>query len=125
MDNEQHELDVAIARWANAEREGDVATLDELLTDDFVGVGPRGFRLDKRSWLQRYESGDLVNDRFELSDLEIRHYGDSAVVDGLVAQETRYRGNANPGTFRCTLVLSASEQGWRLTTAQLSGPADG
>jgi ketosteroid isomerase-like protein len=117
MNNEPHELDVAIARWAKAERESDVADLDDLLTDDFVGIGPRGLRLDKRSWLQRYESGDLLNDRFELSDLEMRHYGSTAVVNGLVAQETRYRGNANPGMFRFTLAAVGSSE--RLSDVQI------
>lgn len=47
-------------RWADAERRGDVEALDALLTDDFSAVGPYGFVLDKKRWLDRYVSGGLV-----------------------------------------------------------------
>jgi hypothetical protein len=51
------EIDDFLTRWTQAERTADVATLDTMLTDDFVGVGPLGLALPKPAWLGRHQSG--------------------------------------------------------------------
>ncbi|WP_326807984.1 nuclear transport factor 2 family protein [Streptomyces sp. NBC_01775] len=56
---------------------------DALLTEDFQAVGPRGFLLDKRQWLERYGSEALVHDAFDWQDVRIRRYADGAVVLGV------------------------------------------
>ena len=43
--------------WRDAERSGDAARLGELLTDNFVGIGPVGFVLSKDAWLGRLGPG--------------------------------------------------------------------
>lgn len=32
----------------------DAETLERLLADDFLSIGPRGFTLDKREWIERH-----------------------------------------------------------------------
>src|SRR6266571_2873332 len=72
------EIDELLAEWTAAERAGDAAALDKLLTDDFVGVGPLGFTLSKREWLDRYDGG-LRYETFGLEDVQVRGYGDAAL----------------------------------------------
>ena len=45
--------------WAEAELRGNTSFLGEMLTDEFVGIGPRGFMLSKEEWIARHTSGDL------------------------------------------------------------------
>ena len=115
------DIDTALTAWGDAERRGDTAALEALLEADFVGIGPRGFQLDKGEWIDRYRSGDLVNATFDLTVGLARRYGEAAVVNGLLDQDSRYRGTPNPAVFRFTVVLALVEA-WRVTTVQLSGP---
>ena len=38
-----------------AERSGDTSSLQSLLADDFQSIGPKGFILSKRQWIERLE----------------------------------------------------------------------
>jgi hypothetical protein len=112
-----------VQRWAAAELSGDVQELDELLAADFRAIGPLGFVLDRARWQQRYASGDLVNEAFEITEVEPRRYGSVAVVNAVQTQKSAHRGNPSPGNFRLTLVAAekpADPQGWDIVNIQLS-----
>jgi ketosteroid isomerase-like protein len=107
-------------RWARAEVDGDVTTLDELAIEDFTLVGPFGFVLDKAQWLDRYRSGDLVTSELDWHDLRVREIGDTALVVGVHEQQASYRGTPSNGLFRSTHVWVRANGGWRLAGTQLS-----
>ena len=91
MAKQNENIRTFIQQWTKAEGAGDRAALAPLLTDDFVGVGPMGFALNKEAWLGRYDSGSLQYEDFALDEVEIHEHGDSAVVVARLDQ---------PGTFR-------------------------
>lgn len=107
-------------RWADAERRGDTAELAALLTDDFTAVGPRGFVLDKKQWLDRYDSGALIHDAFAWVELTVRHYGCAAVVLGVQMQQSVYEGRDVDGCFRVTQTLVEDGGRWLLAAVHLS-----
>jgi ketosteroid isomerase-like protein len=112
MTAETDVLDV-VRRWAAAERDNDAKALDGLLADDFVGVGPLGFVLDRDQWLARFDQG-LENRAFAVEDPQPRDYGAAAVVVGVLAQETSWQGTDNSGRFRLTLVAVRTADRWVL-----------
>lgn len=109
-------------RWADAELRGDAATLDTILTDDFVGIGPFGYVLTRQQWLDRYRTGDLRNEEFTWQDVDVREYGDAAIAVGIQAQRAIARGNEVAGRFRVTHVAVRRDDRWQLAEVQLSGP---
>ena len=107
-------------RWAKAEVDGDVTTLDGLAVADFTLVGPFGFVLDKKQWLDRYRSGDLVTSELDWHDLQVREVGDTTLVIGVHEQQAAYKGNPSNGMFRSTHIWVRTEDGWRLAGTHLS-----
>ena len=115
--DEIHDLD---RRWADAEQRGDVAALEALTVDDFTLVGPAGFVLDRRQWLQRYRDGDLVTRLLRWEDVEVREYAGTAVAVGRHTQEASYRGTPADGSFRATHVAVRRDGRWLLAGMHLS-----
>src|SRR5215217_9358010 len=109
-----------VRRWAAAEQRNDAGSLDGLLADDFVGVGPLGFVLTRDQWLARFGNG-LENRSFAVEDAQVRDYGTAAVIVGVLAQETSFRGGDNSGRFRLTLVAVRPDGAWRLAGVHI-GP---
>src|SRR3954447_26044121 len=74
-----NDIDHLLDSWTGAERTGDTSTLDALRADDFVGIGPVGFVLDKPTWLGRFEHG-LRYDELALEEVDVHRHGDTAIV---------------------------------------------
>ncbi|MGI8521862.1 MAG: nuclear transport factor 2 family protein [Nocardioides sp.] len=110
-----------IERRSKAERAGDTQELNSLLEDDFAGIGPHGFQLDKQQWLDRYASGSLLNEAFATDEVTVRSYGaETAIVTGVQSQQATYQGHAARGRFRLTAVLIARSHRWSIADVQLS-----
>jgi ketosteroid isomerase-like protein len=71
-------VDTLINDWTDAERASDAERMGALLADDFVGIGPVGFVLDKAAWIGRY--ADLRYQAFAIDEVATHRHGDTAVV---------------------------------------------
>jgi ketosteroid isomerase-like protein len=114
------QIDSFLAAWTHAERDGDVATLDVLVADDFVGVGPLGFTLPKAAWLGRHASGELKYEQFAVDEVDARPHGDAAVITARHAAAGNYNGQPIPTALRATLVLVGDDGRPRLAALHLS-----
>ena len=106
--------------WADAELHGDIAMLDQLIADDFLGIGPLGFGLTKGQWLERFTSGDLKHEYFTWDKAKPRLYGDMAVITGRQTMTGTHQGNPIQGQFRVTQVLVKQPDRWLIVGLQLS-----
>jgi ketosteroid isomerase-like protein len=111
-------------RWADAERDGNTSLLATLLTEDFVGVGPRGFILTKQGWLDRYSSGSLRHDTFSWGDIEVRVYGDAAVAVGVTASKGSWSGQPISGRSRLTQIIVRADGNWAIAGMHMSPAPD-
>jgi ketosteroid isomerase-like protein len=91
--------------WKDAERTGDAERLGELLTDDFVGIGPVGFVLPKDAWLGRL-GPELRDDELDLDEVSVRTNGDTTIVVAHQHATGEARGNPVPPDTRVSFVVS-------------------
>src|SRR3989442_8369666 len=104
-----------------AELRADVPFLERVLTTDFVGIGPRGFVLNKEAWLGRHRSGDLKYESLERDEVALRTYTDAAILTSRETGKTRYRGQEVPvGALRATYTFVRRGGNWRLAGVQFS-----
>jgi ketosteroid isomerase-like protein len=114
------DLSSFLTAWADAERDGDAATTDRLLTDDFIGIGPVGFQLPKQAWLQRQTDGTLHYDALSLDEVTTRVYGGCAITTARWNARGTARGHPLPEATRATLVTVKDGEDWRLATIHFS-----
>lgn len=114
------EIAAILTTWAKAEADGDAATLDQLLTDDFVAIGPYGFTLTRAQWLARFAPDKLAYETVELTEVTQRVYGGMAVVTARQNTVGTHQGNPVPEAIRISLVLVDSAGGWRIAHNHMS-----
>ena len=115
-----HDVEVLLTEWADAERRCDAVATEQLLTDDFVGIGPVGFMLPKQAWLQRHTSGTLHYDELSLTEVETRTYTNSAVTTARWNARGSALGHPLPEASRATLVSVGTDDGWRIASIHFS-----
>ena len=115
------ELDHLVTAWAEAERSGDRATLELLLADDFLGIGPVGFVLPKEIWASRFEHGQRYDD-LDVDELSTRVYSNAAVIVGRQRAHGEAQGNPTPDDTRVSIVATQTDPNasWKIAHIQYS-----
>ena len=86
---------------------GDTTTTETLMTDGYIQTDVTGHFLGKSEWLDTYarplakliQSGAFHWDRYEESDVQVRIYGDAAVVMGILDLKGRGARWGEEGTW--------------------------
>jgi ketosteroid isomerase-like protein len=120
MHDPTDDITAFLTNWTSAERSGDAAVLDSLLTDDFVGVGPLGFVLPKAAWVGRHQSGDLVYETFAVDEAQTHAHGNFVLVVARHVAKGAFQGHPIPEAVRATLTLVRELDTWQLAGLHLS-----
>ncbi len=120
MEKPDKELLQLANSWIDAEKSGDIQFLEDILTDDFIGIGPLGFMLKKSEWMERHKSGDLKYESLDLKETNVRVYNDAAILVGRQEQKAAYKGNSINAQFRISLVFVKNSGRWKIAGLQLS-----
>src|ERR1700687_707980 len=79
-----------------AQIHADVAALERIYANDFIGVGPSGTVRTKPQVISDFTSGDLKFQSITTDDVRVRVYGNAAVETGLSTMNGQDKGNAVP-----------------------------
>jgi ketosteroid isomerase-like protein len=83
---------------------GDVAALDQMTSDDYTFITLRGELRTKSEILKGFASGSFKYEARQISDLNVRVYGDTAVVTGRSVQKGVENGKDYSGAYWFTRV---------------------
>jgi len=108
-------------KWVAALAKSDTATLNSILSDSYVDTDEHGQRTDKQGVLSVLKSGDLKFESIKLSDMQVHHYGDAAVVTGAAAQAGNFRGQPLMPKIVFTDTFIRQNGKWRAVASHRSG----
>jgi ketosteroid isomerase-like protein len=117
----RREIDQLEEKWRKAVLAGDVAAMDSLLSDEYIGIGANGTLHTKEETLARMRSGVRHITAIELSDSKVRFYGATALVTSFAhVMGINAEGEAL-GDFRYTHVYVRNAQGkWKIVSFEAS-----
>lgn len=99
---------------AQATLRRDTATLERIYADDFSTVGTSGAVRNKAQWLADNKSGAMKVESQTFDNVNVRVYGDAAIVTGLATQKGQDKGKDISGQVRFTRVYVKQSGQWLL-----------
>src|SRR5713101_5532140 len=78
--------------WADALLKGDQAVIDRIEASDWTLTDPEGMVITKAKADADLKSGTIKFESFNLDELKVRVYGDTAIVNGLETEKSKYQG---------------------------------
>ena len=103
--------------WRQAQLAGDVAVMDKLLSDDYIGISVTGQVNTKAQQLDRMRMHRVALTRLDLGDRQVKLIGSIAIVTSRAEVEGTNEGTPVKGTFRYTRVYQhLPSGGWKITS---------
>lgn len=113
--------------WSAASVKHDLAAIEGILADDFVGFDGRGFRSDKAAELKEAASpvpgasaAPMALLSEELSDLEVRVFGTAAVLTALNTAKFKTPAGETTVRYRRTTVWAKRGGKWQCVSFHAS-----
>lgn len=116
---EEELIDVAHA-WDRAMVSNHPKAIGEYMADDWTIIGSDGSVGDKASFLNLVRSGDLTHNVMETEEMNVRVYGDTAVLTARGISGGQYKGQSFYLVERVSCVFVRQEGHWRCVLTHLS-----
>ena len=103
--------------WVDAAQKKDAARLGTILADDWAAQGPTG-PSTKAQALAELKSGDAKLDSITLGEMNVRVFGDTAVVTGSDDEKSSYKGKDTSGHYVWMDVFAKRQGRWQAVASQ-------
>ena len=114
------EIEALEMEWRQAQLTNDVAVMDRLLADDYVGISATGTIETKPEAIALRRAGTLHITSLDLNDLKVRVYGDTAVVTSRADLEGTNGASDISGKYRYTRVYNRRFGQWKIVSFEAS-----
>ncbi len=108
-------------KWQSATLSDDIPAMDQLLSEDYLGITANGEVLTKAQQLDRMRERRFILTKLEISDTKIKLVWNVAIVTCLAYVEGSNGGVALNGYFRYTRVYQQMHDGsWKVTNFEIT-----
>jgi hypothetical protein len=107
--------EISVATWT-----ADAVWFEENLADEYVLITPTGGTKTKRDVIRELATPGMKMEPFEPFDVQVRMYGDAAVVTGRMRQRFVLGGIRYANDLRYTDVYVKRKGRWQLVSAHAS-----
>jgi hypothetical protein len=104
--------------------DGDWRTLTDLVAADAVITGPRGFVIDRDTWIDVHRESTYEQVRLDVGESVTHVYDGAGLRFDLVESECRYQGEVIRGRFRVSQMWATVEGRWQLAAVQYTSAAE-
>ena len=88
--------------------------------DDFAGTLSHGQVVNKITFINAVQNGEVKYDSFNVSDLNVKLFRDAAVATGLWSARGVYRDERFASQMRTMHVYINTPHGWRVVSGQIT-----
>jgi hypothetical protein len=103
--------------------DGDGESLDRLLAENCQIVGPKGFLISKRDWIEAHQAEIYEQVMLDVEHTELSVHDDVAVRCDLQRSECLFRGETITALFRVLNVWARADEAWQLVGIQYTAVA--
>jgi ketosteroid isomerase-like protein len=114
----EQEVREVLKQMIDADLHGDAAALDRTTTEDYTITRDNGAVRSRAETLQGIKDGSTKFESFNYSDVQVRIYGETAVVTFREAIKGSRAGKDMSGEFREVRVFVKRGGSWRAVLAQ-------
>jgi ketosteroid isomerase-like protein len=104
-------------QWRTAQLTGDVAAMDKLLSEDYIGISLNGQVNTKAQQLERLSTRRVTITKLDLSEMKVKLIGSIAIVTSRAEVEGTSDNVSVKGHYRYTRVYQHLPTGvWKITS---------
>lgn len=104
--------------WVNAIVQKDFKVLNHVIADDFGGISPNGYPYTKDEAISDLKSGAYVVKSMNLDHMNVRVYGDTAVVTYYQNENSKFGDENCSGRYAFTDVWAKRNGTWQAVSSQ-------
>jgi len=109
-------------KFDQAEKDADKEALNDLIADDFLSIGPKGFVLNKQEWIDRHAYFKYLH--LETSEIDVSLYDNTAIVRNIQRNIGDMNGRQVKVATRVSQVWVKQKDKWKLAAIQFSPLVD-
>ena len=107
-------------QWMDAYTKRDTAFLEHHMSDDYVGTFPDGTVHDKKSEIQAVASGAVSITQMEPREMNVRVYGNAAVITGQSSVKATVDGREMAAELRFMDAWIQRDGRWQAVASQVT-----